>query len=77
MDGLELRERRLALALTQAELAARLEVDARTISNWECGARPIVRAAALDAQLRLLERRYKERLRVARYRARLAASQTE
>lgn len=31
------RARRDALNLTQAELAARLDVTVQTVSNWECG----------------------------------------
>lgn len=33
----EIREKRIALNLTQAELASRFEVDANTIARWERG----------------------------------------
>jgi transcriptional regulator with XRE-family HTH domain len=47
---------RLALGLTQAELAAELGVARNTVARWEMGSRPISEPAA-----RLLERLSKER----------------
>jgi transcriptional regulator with XRE-family HTH domain len=35
MDGMKLREMRLKLGMTQAELAEALEVPQATISRWE------------------------------------------
>jgi transcriptional regulator with XRE-family HTH domain len=32
-----IRQHRLRLNLTQAELAVRLDVDKQSVSNWECG----------------------------------------
>jgi predicted ATPase len=52
VDGGELRARRLALRLTQAELAARLGVTANTLARWERGAmamrNPLLIGTALD-----------------------------
>lgn len=51
MTGQELRTRRLALGLTQAELANRLGVTVTTVTYWETGRRNMPRTAEL-----LLER---------------------
>jgi DNA-binding transcriptional regulator YiaG len=53
VDPQELRERRLRLALSQRELAARLDVTTETVSRWERGAlnvqAPSMLRLALDA----------------------------
>lgn len=46
MDGKELEQRRIAAALTRAELAARLGVSRQTVWNWETGQAPIPGPAA-------------------------------
>jgi transcriptional regulator with XRE-family HTH domain len=53
----ELRERREALHLTQAQLAEAISVRQHHLSRWETGAVPItaIRAAWLDQELRRLE----------------------
>ena len=48
-SGAELRARREALGLTQAELADRLGVARVTVARWELGLVPITRRT--DAQL--------------------------
>ncbi len=37
MDGQQIRQRRLQLGLTQAQLAAKVGVDVKTVSRWENG----------------------------------------
>ena len=63
MTPVELRERREALGLTQAQLAERLKVRQHHLSRWETGAVPItdLRAAWLDRELTRLETRQVER----------------
>lgn len=51
----DLRRRRLALGLSQAELGRRLDVPQNTISRWELGTLKIERQAMLDLALRALE----------------------
>jgi transcriptional regulator with XRE-family HTH domain len=57
MNPDELRQRRAALRLTQAQLAERLKVRQPHLSRWETGTVPItdVRAAWLDRELARLE----------------------
>jgi transcriptional regulator with XRE-family HTH domain len=58
MTPTELRERREALSLTQAQLAERLNVRQPHLSRWERGRKAIthMRAAWLDRELSQLER---------------------
>jgi len=37
MTGAEIRQHRLTLGLTQAELAAVIDTSASQVSRWECG----------------------------------------
>jgi transcriptional regulator with XRE-family HTH domain len=46
----ELKRRRVALGLSQAELAALLRVDVMTVSRWERGQHRIPEAVALAVQ---------------------------
>jgi transcriptional regulator with XRE-family HTH domain len=43
MDGWRMRELRLAIGLTQAEVAGQLDVDKQTVSRWERGKNRIKR----------------------------------
>jgi DNA-binding transcriptional regulator YiaG len=47
MTGDEFKRRRVALRLSQAGLAERMELHERTISKWERGVNPIPEWAAL------------------------------
>ena len=58
MTATELAERRRALGLTQAQLAARLGVDHSTIHRWEHAKQTV--PAWLDAALWALEHGYEE-----------------
>lgn len=51
----DLRRRRRALGMSQAELGLRLDVPQNTISRWELGTLKIERPAMLDLALRALE----------------------
>ncbi len=55
MHHTELASRRRSLGLTQAELAARLDVHPNTIAQWERGDRPITRPNILRLALQALE----------------------
>ena len=55
MDGEELRRRRLALGLSQAELAARLGAAKNTVARWERNERNIRHPLMLAAVLANLE----------------------
>lgn len=57
MTPTELRERREALNLTQAQIAEALDIKQHHVSRWETGDVPItrMRAAWLDQELRRLE----------------------
>lgn len=56
MDGEELRRRRRALGMSQAELGEHLDVPQNTMSRWELGAVRIERPRMLALALRALER---------------------
>jgi transcriptional regulator with XRE-family HTH domain len=62
----DLRRRRIALGLSQAELGARLDVPQNTISRWEIGRLPIERPSMLDLALRALETEPRRRRRTPR-----------
>jgi transcriptional regulator with XRE-family HTH domain len=47
MDGIELKERRLSLGLTQAQLAEILEVKPNTVARWEQGVLQVPRTVEL------------------------------
>lgn len=51
----ELRGRRLALGLSQADLARALHVDRLTISAWEAGRRKPSMPGLVEAELQRLE----------------------
>ncbi len=55
MDGNELRRRRTALGMTQAELARRLGTSQQTVFKWESGATRIQHAPMMRLALRYLE----------------------
>lgn len=55
MTAGELRSRRLALGLTQDELATRLAVHRTTVNRWEAGALAIERPAMLRAMVDVIE----------------------
>ncbi len=56
MTGADLRQRREALGLTQAQLGALLGKPQKTISRWERGDHRIESPVVLDLALRTLER---------------------
>lgn len=47
MEGEALREKRIALGLTQAELAEILDVKPNTVARWERGLLPVPRTVEL------------------------------
>jgi len=55
ITGANLAERRRALGLTQAELAARLDRTENTVARWERGERVIEAPGELDLELHWLE----------------------
>ena len=57
MNAEELRHRREELGLSQAELAAALDVRRQTITEWETGARHVRMATVLALALEALQRR--------------------
>jgi len=59
MEREELKERRTALGLTQAELADILGVKPNTVARWERGLLPVPRMVELAMQT--VERMYKKR----------------
>lgn len=59
MDGDELKERRTALGLTQAQLAEILDVKPNTVARWERGLLTVPRTVELAMQT--VERLYKKR----------------
>lgn len=58
MDGDELKEKRVALGLTQAELAEILDVKPNTVARWERGLLSVPRTVELAMEA--VERRYKK-----------------
>ncbi|HEX8127505.1 MAG TPA: helix-turn-helix domain-containing protein [Pyrinomonadaceae bacterium] len=59
MEGRELRERRIALGLTQARLAEILDVKPNTVARWERGILVVPKYIALAIET--VEREYKKR----------------
>ena len=59
MEGNELRERRLALGLTQARLAEILDVKPNTVARWERGILVVPKYIALAIET--VEREYKKK----------------
>jgi transcriptional regulator with XRE-family HTH domain len=59
MEGSELRERRLALGLTQARLAEILDVKPNTVARWERGILVVPKYIALA--IKTVEREYKKK----------------
>jgi transcriptional regulator with XRE-family HTH domain len=59
MSGDELREKRIALELTQAELAEILEVKPNTVARWERGVLSVPRTVELAMQT--IERIHKKK----------------
>lgn len=55
MTGDELRTRREALGLSQAKLAARLNMTSNALAKWERGLTRIAHPGMLDLALRALE----------------------
>ncbi len=55
MEGTDLKRRRLALGMTQVQLAERWSMDSTTISKWETGACRIDRPQLVDDALCWLE----------------------
>ncbi|MGB8509755.1 MAG: helix-turn-helix domain-containing protein [Pyrinomonadaceae bacterium] len=47
MDGIELKDKRLALGLTQAQLAEVLDVKPNTVARWERGLLDVPRTVEL------------------------------
>ena len=58
MEGDELKEKRLALKLTQAQLAEILEVKPNTVARWERGLLAVPRTVELAMET--VERMYKK-----------------
>jgi transcriptional regulator with XRE-family HTH domain len=59
MNGDELKERRNALGMTQAELAEILDVKPNTVARWENGVLAVPQTVALAMET--VEREYKKR----------------
>jgi len=55
MTGEELRQRRLALNMTQAELGRRLGVSGQAVYKWETGRVKIERSEMIHLAMRYLE----------------------
>ena len=55
MDGETLKQRRLDLKMTQAELARRLGTSQQTVYKWESGERNVQHPPMMDLALRYLE----------------------
>jgi transcriptional regulator with XRE-family HTH domain len=58
MEGEELKEKRVALGFTQAQLAEILEVKPNTVARWERGLLPVPRTVELAMET--VERMYKK-----------------
>ncbi len=58
MEGDELREKRIALGLTQAQLATILDVKPNTVARWERGLLSVPRTVELAMET--IERRSKK-----------------
>lgn len=58
MTGDELREKRVALELTQAQLAEILDVKPNTVARWERGLLSVPRTVKLAMET--VERKYKK-----------------
>lgn len=58
MESEELREKRIALGLTQAQLAEILEVKPNTVARWERGVLSVPRTVELAMET--VERMYKK-----------------
>jgi transcriptional regulator with XRE-family HTH domain len=59
MEGEELKEKRTALGLTQAQLAEILDVKPNTVARWERGILPVPRTVELA--MLTVERLYKKK----------------
>lgn len=64
MDGDELRRRRMAMNMSQAELGRRFGVPYQTIWKWENGKVKMERGPMIDLALRSLERETAEAMGV-------------
>jgi transcriptional regulator with XRE-family HTH domain len=58
MDGEQLKEKRIALGLTQAQLAEILDVKPNTVARWERGVLAVPRTVELAMET--VERMYKK-----------------
>lgn len=58
MEGEKLKEKRIALGLTQAQLAAILDVKPNTVARWERGLLSVPRTVELAMET--VERMYKK-----------------
>lgn len=58
MEGEKLKEKRVALGLTQAQLAEILDVKPNTVARWERGLLPVPRTVELAMET--VERMYKK-----------------
>lgn len=58
MEGDKLKEKRIALGLTQAQLAEILDVKPNTVARWERGLLSVPRTVELAMET--IERRYKK-----------------
>ena len=58
MEGEQLKEKRVALGFTQAQLAKILEVKPNTVARWERGLLPVPRTVELAMET--VERMYKK-----------------
>lgn len=56
MDGMELREKRTAMGLTQKQLAEHLDVSENTVARWERGEMEIAQPSMLALALQTLNR---------------------
>jgi len=61
MDGEELKNRRVALGLTQAQLAEILDVKPNTVARWERGLLSVPRTVELA--MKTVEQMYKKNVK--------------